>query len=235
MSPCTDPTVGRLLAEYELGLLGAESRDAFELHALSCDDCFRELDRLAEVTASLRTSDAAWEAVREAAALPEASPWYAALCRWLWPSGGPWLKPAVGLALVLLILPLAWRGWLRPDDGQPSALRPVQEFPLTSLRGTSGTARVTPTPGVDLVLVFGIEFGSPTRAIEVALVGPAGDTLYRSEQFALDARLQGRLNLGSQSHATGLHTLILRDPGAPAPFQSDTLRFEIASPPNQTR
>lgn len=235
MSPCTDPSVGRLLAEYELGLLASEDRDAFELHTLACDDCFRELDRLADVSATLRTSEAAWESVRGAASLPDASPWHVRLGRWLWPAGGPWLKPAVSLAALALVA--VWQGWTPDTPGDPArpTVRPVQEHALTSLRGSTGHAQLASLPNVDLVVVFGAEFGSPSRPVEVTALGPQLDTLFHSGDVRLDARLQGRLNLGPGPHRPGTYTLVVHDPGAPPPFDHDTLRFEMVSPPTQTR
>lgn len=236
MTTCTDPAMGRLLAEYELGLLKSSEMEAFEVHALSCDRCFAELDRMTDVSAILRASLPAWETVREAAESPEPTPWYRRVGRWLWPADGPWLKPALSLAAVLLLAPLAWRGWnptLSPH--QESAIRQVQELVLTSLRGEAASPRVSPATDVDLILVFGFELGSPGRAIEVTLIGPLNDTLYQSHEFELDGSLQGKLNLKSGSRATGVHTLVLYDGGVPSPLQWDTLRFEVSSPPNQTQ
>ncbi len=53
---CTDPSMGRLLAAYEWGLLGKHERDGFEEHLVSCDACSAELLATAHVGAAMRAS-----------------------------------------------------------------------------------------------------------------------------------------------------------------------------------
>jgi hypothetical protein len=233
VSHCTDPNLGRLLAEYELGLLNPEEKDRFEQHSMVCDSCFAELDRMAAVGEVLLASDTVWGAVRAAAAETAAAPWYTALGRWLWPAGGPWLKPAVSLALVALLLPLAWRGWSpdAPDSrSRESYIRRAQPVVLTSLRDAIEPARVTVQPDADLILTFGFDLGSPGRPIDVTLLGPAGDTLYHLEEFRLSSTLMGQLSLETSGLESGTYSLLLHDAGLDGPFQSDTLWFEIMPP-----
>lgn len=235
MSACTDPGLGHLLAEYELGLLSGEARERFELHAMGCDHCFAELDRLAQVSERLRGSERAWTLVRESAAESPGVAWYVSVGRWLWPQGGPWLKPALSLAAVALVV--IWQGWTSdvPTLGPVSSARPVHELPLQRLRGETTLPRAGTPAGVDLVVVFGAELGSPARPVEVTALGPRADTLFHSHDFRLDANLQGRLNLGPGPHLPGLYILIVHDPGAPAPFRVDSLRFEVVSLQTQTQ
>lgn len=46
---CTDPELGKLIGSYELGLLSDEERKRFEDHVLTCDECVKDLYRMAPV------------------------------------------------------------------------------------------------------------------------------------------------------------------------------------------
>ena len=46
---CTDPELGKLIGSYELGLLSEEERKRFEDHAVTCDECVKDLYRMAPV------------------------------------------------------------------------------------------------------------------------------------------------------------------------------------------
>ncbi len=56
---CTDPRLGRLLAQYELGLLEEGEREAFQNHLLHCDFCHAELYAMEPVMDLLRAKRAA--------------------------------------------------------------------------------------------------------------------------------------------------------------------------------
>ncbi|UCC43860.1 MAG: tetratricopeptide repeat protein [Candidatus Zixiibacteriota bacterium] len=51
---CTDERLGKLLHQYELGMLGEEDRTAFEMHLYECDTCFAEVQDLWEESRLLR-------------------------------------------------------------------------------------------------------------------------------------------------------------------------------------
>lgn len=46
---CTDPELGKLIGSYELNLLSDEERKRFEDHVVACDECVKELYRMAPV------------------------------------------------------------------------------------------------------------------------------------------------------------------------------------------
>ena len=46
---CTDPELGKLIGSYELNLLSDEERKRFEDHVVTCDECVKELYRMAPV------------------------------------------------------------------------------------------------------------------------------------------------------------------------------------------
>ncbi len=50
---CVDPGLGRLLVEYECGLLSPGEAFRFEVHLLDCDACFRDLVQDTAVAAVL--------------------------------------------------------------------------------------------------------------------------------------------------------------------------------------
>ena len=51
---CKNPETGSLIGSYELGLLSKEEKGRFEVHLLSCNECFRELYDMAPVAEQLR-------------------------------------------------------------------------------------------------------------------------------------------------------------------------------------
>jgi hypothetical protein len=53
-STCTDPRIGRLIAQYELGLLEGKEREAFLNHLLQCDFCHAELYAMEPIMVLLR-------------------------------------------------------------------------------------------------------------------------------------------------------------------------------------
>jgi len=46
---CTDPELGKLIGSYELNLLSDEERKRFEDHVVACDECVKDLYRMAPV------------------------------------------------------------------------------------------------------------------------------------------------------------------------------------------
>jgi hypothetical protein len=46
---CTDPELGKLIGSYELNLLSDEERKRFEDHVVTCDECVKDLYRMAPV------------------------------------------------------------------------------------------------------------------------------------------------------------------------------------------
>jgi tetratricopeptide (TPR) repeat protein len=66
---CTDPRLGRLLAQYELGLLPEREREAFANHLLHCDFCHAELYALEPIMDRLRAKREAALASRRRAVL----------------------------------------------------------------------------------------------------------------------------------------------------------------------
>jgi len=66
-SRCTDPRVGRLIAQYELGMLEGTEREAFLNHLLQCDFCHAELYAMEPIMELLRAEREAALASKAAA------------------------------------------------------------------------------------------------------------------------------------------------------------------------
>jgi hypothetical protein len=58
-SACTDPSVGELVAAYEMGLLESDDRASFERHLEMCEECQDRLFEMAPVAATLTSHAAA--------------------------------------------------------------------------------------------------------------------------------------------------------------------------------
>ena len=68
MSKCTDDNLGRLLHDYELGLLPDEDRKRFELHLYDCDHCLEQVRDFADAANILAQDTDARSIIRALAA-----------------------------------------------------------------------------------------------------------------------------------------------------------------------
>jgi len=225
--PCVDQDVGRLLPEYELGLLGQNDLATFEQHLMACEHCFGQVEAFAPAARRLRTEP--FRAIVRSAQPGQASEsWVTRLLGWLWPTEGPWLKPAVALVSILILAPLAWQG-LRQSD-QPTAITPAKEISLVRTRSTGTAATIIVPPATDLVVEFGFEPELPEQPIRVRLIAPDQSDAFQSATFELDARQTGRLTIPAPTVLTGEYLLVLEDPHATGPLAVDTLRFTVRRP-----
>ena len=55
---CNDPELGKLIGSYELNLLTDEERKRFEDHVVTCDDCLKDLYRMAPVVRGMLSGKA---------------------------------------------------------------------------------------------------------------------------------------------------------------------------------
>lgn len=66
MTDCTNSNIGRMLHDYELGLLNADDRNQFELHLYDCDHCAYQVREFMEASRIIRTDQEARKLVADA-------------------------------------------------------------------------------------------------------------------------------------------------------------------------
>ena len=224
---CHDPTLGRLLPEYELGLLSSEQVELFEQHLMVCDHCFTQVEQFAPAAAHLRTKPYR-NVVAKAGAEPEKVSLLRRISTWMWPRGGPWLKPAVALVIIVLLLPFAWEGY-RDDGGSSVTVGTAVEIALIRTRSESPPTIEVPQQS-DLVVRFGFDPVTADQPLKVQLSGPGGRLLFTGEDFQLDAQLTGRLTVPSKQVTAGAYLLVIRDPSHTGPLAVDSLSFRVVRP-----
>lgn len=225
---CRDPRIGRHLPEYELGIIDDHSLIEFELHLMVCDFCFEQVERFAPAARALRTAE-----YREMAESGEPGEqpqsFMQQLLDWLFPPGGSWLKPAIGVVVIVLLLPLAWKG-LQIGEEPGDMVRPAAEITIVRNRSGAGPASVMVHDGSDLVVRFGFEVSEPGRRVSVMLQGPDGDRLYDDKAFVLDEDYVGWLTVPAYQVIAGEYLLVITDPATPSPLGVDSLTFTVERP-----
>ena len=224
---CQEPAIGKLLTEYELGLLDDDQREQLELHLMECEFCFKQVEQFAPAARFVR-SEQFREVVRSVDTSKTEQSLASKMLAWLWPSSGPWLKPAIALIVIVLLLPFAWQG-LKPPS---VTVRTASEVVLTGSRGGGAEPRIIVPAADDLVVRFGFEPLHPDEPIAVRLLNTEGELFYTNESFRLDAQLTGRLTIPAARVSAGTYRLILRDPSASGPLAVDTLTFTVSRPVN---
>lgn len=225
---CRDPRIGRHLPEYELGIIDDHYLAEFELHLMTCDRCFEQVERFAPAARELRTA-AYREIVPSGKSGEQPQSFMQRLLDWLFPPGGSWLKPAIGIVVIVLLLPLAWKG-LQIGEDTSDIVRPAAEITVVRNRSGSAPARVMVQNGADLVVRFGFEVKDPGRRVSVTLQGPDGERLYDNGSFVLDADYVGWLTLPAYQVVSGEYLLVLTDPATPPPLGVDSLTFTVERP-----
>ncbi len=120
-SKCTDPRVGRLIAQYELGLLEGAEREAFLDHLLQCDFCHAELYAMEPIMDLLRAEREAALASQKVAARTRRLLWRIRLLMALQRPRIAWAASvliAAGAVLTVLL-------WLRPSERPPESAQVV--------------------------------------------------------------------------------------------------------------
>lgn len=223
---CQNESLGRLLPEYELELLGDNDREQFELHLMACEFCFEKAETMRRPMKLVRNDATLREpAVAEAKAgdIPGSS--FQKLIAFLWPQGSLLAKPAISLLLLVLLIPLAYDSLL--NDNARRTATPAFLLELTDTRSIDGK-RVALDHGIDLVVSFAFLTGTPSGDYEVKVQDAAGEAVYSSDSFRLDNQLSGRLIIPFADLNSGKYTLIVNDPEDDSPFGSDTLSFQVA-------
>ena len=223
---CTDPSLGKLLHEYEMGLLGEDEKQAFEQHLIACESCFDDAEAMRQPMGLFRSNASLRQSLQpsETEARMEDS-FFKRLGLYLWPSGSFWSKPAVSMALLCLVVALSAGELLRTPS--PKEARAAVMLGLSDTRA-AGINEITLSRSEDLVLSFSFLSGSPDSRYEVAVVNSNGDVIYTTSDFRFDRQLIGRLVLDSRRLESGRYTLTINDPNDSSPLGADTVAFQVS-------
>ncbi len=211
---CAHPA-SALLDWYLNGSLEGEEERSVESHLQACPSCARELEEMAELTASLGAHRLPVSAAPASAG--------AASRRRTW--------PAYALAAALALTLLAGVVWLTRSEG-PSTMELDLGVGLT--RNARGIPTLALPPRVDTVRVtFSAPLGiGPGATVE--LVGPAGESLRRPRP------LRGPEPPGvhvvplaaSLFASPGRYALVVRGPGRAQEGARVEFPFEVKPPPS---
>jgi len=222
---CIDHNIGDLLHAFELDQLDSEQQDAFELHLLSCDQCFEQVSKFEGVASLLRSDADVQELVRSAATAPEAETEHESL--WsrlldaLWPSTNFLLKPVVSYLIVILLAFPAYVGLRHVKD------RPVQGVQSLLLVGTRSLGDHKVIAGQPLVIMFRIDGAREGSHFRVNVRTDQNVSIYDDDQFDdINEREMATLLLTSGSLAPGRYHIDVYRPDDVRPLHEYTFVVE---------
>ncbi len=223
---CSDPSLGKLLPEYELGLLDDAEKDAFERHLMSCENCAGQAETMRQPMKLIRTQDSLRRQLNPSETEARFEPSVLKrIAGYLWPSGSFWGKPAVSLALLCLMVAFSINEMtLRTDSdfAQPAAI-----LALSDSRA-AGANKIVVSGSEDLVISFGFLSANPNQLYQISVIDPGNYTVYLSDDFQFDKQLSGYLVLDRSRLRNGVYTLIINNPADSSPLGADTIRFEVS-------
>ena len=101
---CTDSKIGSLLFAYEIGALGSEDIDRFELHLLECEHCFLAAKRFASFAKMLREDGMMRDEIARTASGDSTLSFWKRMRRYLWPPLPFPFRPALTYLVILVLL-----------------------------------------------------------------------------------------------------------------------------------
>lgn len=222
---CTDKEVGALKHAYELGSLSGDDVERFEIHLLSCQKCFEEVQHMEVEFSLLRSDMSVRREVRRAVAQTEAQPSLAGrLLTYLWPETPLVFKPAVAfIALALLIYP-AYLGMMGPGD---SGMREIQSITLIPTR-SAADAVLTATSGHDGLITFVYPGAVVGKEYKLVIEAEDGTRVMSIDSFTgFDQYETGKIVIPLGRMRPGSYRLIIVDPQASAAYREQVYDFQI--------
>jgi hypothetical protein len=214
-----------MLHAFELGQLGEEERDRFELHLLSCDYCFDQVARFENVASLLRSDADVQQLVRSTAVASAQSDEKESLWRrlraFLWPESSLVLKPALTYLVIVLLAYPAYVG-IRHLSEQP--VQGVQSLLLTGTRALTDN-RVS--AGQPLVVMFRIVGARDGMYYRVSVQRESGETVYENDRFDdFNDREMATLLLSAGSLDSGRYHIDVSDPDSGQTIHRYTVHVE---------
>jgi len=219
MSKCTDHKIGRLIHAYETNTIHPDDLETFELHLLKCDYCFQEVSLMTEASRAIRHSE---EVKREAlAAVGEPKSWGSKLIKWLWPDTPVAFRPALSIALLLLMLYPAYLG-LFPEPQEPVSA--VERLNLYPTRSDSPAV----SSGSKILVSFVVEGVRSDGKYLVEIQNSDNQTVFKESEFdSFDDYETGLLVIGKGLLAPGTYSLVISDAGSEDSEILESYRFVL--------
>jgi hypothetical protein len=208
-----------------MGWLSGDDQERFELHLMDCSYCFNEARRFEPVAKHLSDDETIKaEVVSSIGAAGQEINFWSKLRELFWPKTNFLLKPAVVYLMILIILPIAYKG-LRPPETTPTTINPALVADLVSLRGEIQTIHAE--SGSDIIINFAYDQAVAGNYYRVTLLSEYGYILYENRRMPFDRRQAAHLVIPAGLLSEGKYTLIIEDPADTSVFSKDTLRFQI--------
>jgi hypothetical protein len=222
---CIDHNIGDLLHAFELDQLDSEQQEAFELHLLSCDQCFEQASKFEGVASLLRSDADVRELVSSATTVPEAQPepesMWSRLRDAFWPKTNFLLKPMVSYLIVILLAVPAYMGLRRIQD------QPVQGVQSLLLVGTRSLEDHKVTAGQPLVIMFRIDGAREGLHFRVSVRTDQNAVIYDNDHFDdFNDREMATLLLSAGSVSLGQYHIVVYPPDSDRPLHEYTFVVE---------
>lgn len=169
---CTDPRVGQLLPQYELGMLEDSEREAFLDHLAQCDFCHAELYALEPATDLLRAKREAALASKASASRARRLLWQMRLLAHLQKRRIAW---AAAILIAVSVGVTTWL-WLRAPEKPPEMAHvgPSEKAPPPAPRSSLSPEQIARLRSVETRTPFesalsAYEKGDFVRAIELLM------------------------------------------------------------------
>ncbi len=225
MPDCTDPEIGALLHAYELDVLPETESDRFEIHAMSCDHCFREIEGFQRQAALLRSDQEIRRLAGEfipGTGVPER--FLDRLKRYLWPDVPLFFRPAV---IYLFLLCIAVPFYLLLQTVPHEHIRPVSTHHLTADRAPGEP--LSPGEDEDIIISFHLREILPGKTYHLALERRDGKIVYENASFTgFDEFGTGRLLLPPGTLEPGDYMLTIADPDRKPPAILQNYHFTVS-------
>lgn len=221
---CTKSDTGKLLHAYELGILGQENVELFEMHLLKCEFCFAQV-KLFEHSATLLCSKEFLQNSNVANMNLETEVTRLnALRAYLWPKFPFLLKPAVLLVILMALLLPVWNGLKSPGGG---TIEQVKTITLVPMRSSLSTASVSKSES--LVIKFVYQGAIPGKSYMVKITNERNDiVLYHDSVNSFDKFGSASLLLPASILSTGNYELQITDPEVSGQIGQQTYYFGLS-------
>ncbi len=208
MKRCIDQELGAMLHAYELGALGEEDVERFELHTMKCEFCYSEIASFDQYTEAMRQSVLSGELADQAVS-PE--PESGRLWRYLWPRAPLLLRPALLLLALLALIYPAYLG-LVPDSDVSEQARAVQMIRFSPTR-TTQTNSFGSGSGQDGVISYSFEGAIAGKEYEIVVLADDSSVVaWYTEVCTTDHIGRGDILLPLTRMNPGTYRLMISDP-----------------------
>ncbi len=228
MSDCIDQNIGKLMHEYELGILSDDDANLFGEHLLECEYCLNEVKSFREYAATVRQSEAVQDLINQPIEKSSRQDSFMKiLWRRLWPETPFVFRPAIAYLLVLLMIVPAYFGVVFMAS-RKNEIRPVQTINLTSTRTPPNNVLMIGS-GSDGIIRFEYPDAVPGRSYQVIITSEKGEEIARYDNFdSFDDLKTGEIFFPHHLMSPGKYRLTISDPTVEnIPDQGYGYRFKI--------